>query len=212
LAVIQDLQLQLQQMNERLRTLGSANPALIAGHVIPGTGPPKKHPTSRASVPSKSSPNLNIPAPLVTPSTLSTASKGKVAGSAKPKQANGGARRKSAGSAMTPAAKRQSQSLEQQTLPGQPDQPEHVHVPHQLVPPAAATLPPITPSTGTQGFSGSDYFEKIDYEQKKDLATQIQNAVEPMQSDAINLIRNSRPDLVAVSPFIVIFTNTAPGS
>lgn len=45
---------------------------------------------------------------------------------------------------------------------------------------------------------GDDDFDVISYDQKKELATKIQEAQEPMQSNAIQLIRDSRPDLVSV--------------
>ncbi|KAA1111272.1 hypothetical protein PGT21_000033 [Puccinia graminis f. sp. tritici] len=94
-------------------------PGLVAVHPIPGTGPPKKNSAPRAPASTKSSPNLNNSGPVVQPSTFPAASKGKSnsAGSAKPKQTHGGARRKSAGSALTPSAKRQAKAAEQPPLP-----------------------------------------------------------------------------------------------
>ncbi|KAA1120286.1 hypothetical protein PGTUg99_006477 [Puccinia graminis f. sp. tritici] len=194
LDTIQELQMQVAQLAERLNVVNATHPGLVAVHPIPGTGPPKKNSAPRAPASTKSSPNLNNSGPVVQPSTLPAASKGKSnsAGSAKPKQTHGGARRKSAGSALTPSAKRQAKAAEQPPLPGQLDQPELARELYQPPPSTAASLPPVPPSAGT-----AQDFEPIDYEQKKDLALQIQNAVEPTQSDAINLIRNSRPDLVA---------------
>jgi hypothetical protein len=196
-AAIQELQMQVAQLTERLNVVNATHPGLAAGHPIPGTGPPKKNSVPRAPASTKSSPNLNNSGPVIPPSTLPAASKGKSnsGGTAKPKQTHGGARRKSAGSALTPSAKRQSKAAEQPPLPGQLEQPELPRELYQPPPSAAAGLLPVPPSVGMVG----EYFEPIDYEQKTDLALQIQNAVEPTQSDAINLIRNSRPDLVAVS-------------
>ncbi|POW22586.1 hypothetical protein PSHT_01011 [Puccinia striiformis] len=189
---LHQLQMQVAQLTERLNVVDP-------GHgvpTVPGTGPPKKHSISRAPAASKSSPSLNNLGSHVPPSAPST-SKGKTnpTGSGKPKQAHGGPRRKSAGSA--PGPKRQTQSVDQQSLTGQFGQPELSHQPYQQPTPAGYPLPPALPSAGIKQPPRADYFEAINYEQKKDLAIQIQNAVEPMQSDAINLIRNSRPDLVA---------------
>ncbi|WAR56945.1 hypothetical protein PtB15_7B798 [Puccinia triticina] len=197
---ILQLQMQVAQLQEHIKFVHATNPGLAGGHVIPGTGPPKKQSIPRAPAASKSSTNLlNNSGPVLPPSTLTAASKGKLngAGAAKPKQNQGGARRKSAASTSTPSAKRPTHAVEHLPLSGQVDQHETTREPYQPLPSTGAAIPSAPPSAAKKNFSGSDYFEVIDYEQKKDLAAQIQNAVEPMQSDAINLIRNSRPDLVA---------------
>lgn len=196
-STIQEIQLQIAHLQERLDSVDVTNMAHVGAHAVPGTAPAKKQSISRAAAPARSSPNLNNSAALVASSAPTTASKAKAAGAAKAKQAHGGARRKSAGSSMVPAGKPQTQSLEQQFLPSQSAQLELAPESYRPIPSPAATLPPAPTSAGKKSFSSPDYYEVIDYEQKKDLANQIQNAVEPMQSDAINLIRVSRPDLVA---------------
>ncbi|CAH7676027.1 Bromodomain-containing protein, partial [Phakopsora pachyrhizi] len=105
-----------------------------------------------------------------------------------------GARRKSTGQ-VSGAAKRQLQPHEQ-LIERQNEHRQQINQQKMM----AASLDGSSTTVTLQkakAASVDDYFVKIDYEQKKDLATQIQNAVEPMQSDAINLIRNSRPDLVS---------------
>ncbi|KNZ62313.1 uncharacterized protein VP01_1287g2 [Puccinia sorghi] len=196
-STIQEIQLQIAHLQERLDSVDATNIGHVGAHAVSGTAPAKKQSISRAVGPARSSPNLSNSAALVTPSAPFTASKTKAAGAAKVKQAHGGARRKSAGSSMAPVGKPQTQSLEQQSLPSQSAQLELAPESYRPIPPPAATAPPAPTSAGKKSSSASDYYEVIDYEQKKDLANQIQNAVEPMQSDAINLIRTSRPDLVA---------------
>lgn len=56
-----------------------------------------------------------------------------------------------------------------------------------------------TGSKARGGADGDDDYDIISYEQKKELATRIQDAQEPMQTHAINVIKQNRPDLVSVS-------------
>ncbi|MBW0490891.1 hypothetical protein O181_030606 [Austropuccinia psidii MF-1] len=189
---IQMLQIQVAQLQEKLQLQPNAAGPV---HSIPGTGPPKKQSHSRGPIQSKSLPGSNVAGvqfPSSGPSAAPRVSKSNGASLNRSKSAAGagGARRKS--SAQTPAsAKRLSQPPEQFV-----DRQQVMQAPiYSPAPDVSTSAPPI--SNSARGLGSDDYFEKIDYEQKKDLATQIQNAVEPMQSDAINLIRNSRPDLVA---------------
>lgn len=200
---IQVLQIQVAQLQERLNVETSSNARNNPAHVIPGTGPPKKQPLARGSAQSKSFANPSTSGPLIpeaAPPPPPKSAKANSTGPTKPKQNPGGNRRKSAASTLAPAAKHSSQPLEQAAPVRQLETPEPALQSYRAVPlPNAAFASEsfaAPPQAVSRRFSGSDYFEKIDYEQKKDLATQIQNAVEPMQSDAINLIRTSRPDLV----------------
>lgn len=199
---IQALQMQVAQLRERLDAT-TRKPRANSNHIVSGTGPSKKQPAARASVSQKNQANTSPHAPLASPiptSVIPDISKPNGMAPGKTKQGHGGARRKSGGTALSASNKQQVAPPGQPLTERQPDHPQPPQPIYQAPPLGDTNYPSsvaVSPPVVTRRVSPVDYFEKIDYEQKKDLATQIQNAVEPMQSNAINLIRNSRPDLVA---------------
>lgn len=120
--------------------------------------------------------------------------------SVQPSKSNGGSKAKAGGSSArkksvpasgaqaSAAAKRQLQ--QQQQLAGRSQNLSQLYQQQQVTAVAAPGYPLVP--------GAPEHFEKIDYEQKKELASLIQNAVEPMQSQAINLIRAAHPELVTV--------------
>ncbi|KAG0151358.1 hypothetical protein CROQUDRAFT_539761 [Cronartium quercuum f. sp. fusiforme G11] len=208
-------------LQERLdrETARNAN-TLSAGHAVGSPAvvsvpPGKKQSTSKASAAAKNLTNIN---------TTATGTPTSAPVSARPTKLNGGPKAKTGPrKKSTPASAGGPQSavgkqnlLQQQQLAERQQAHSQLYQQQQAQAAAVAAATAATAAAATnyhvapvQAQAASEYFEKIDYEQKKELATLIQNAVEPMQSEAINLIRAAHPDLVTVCIFFFFASRTA---
>lgn len=187
---LQKIQWEMQRLQERLEQETAKNEILSAGIAPLAAGPPhKKQATSKAASAAKNLANINTTSPASLSTLPMSAARGSKSNGTKAKGAGG--RKKSIpgsaaalpGSAKRPIAQQLQERAQNHSQLYQQQQAQQAALSSN-----AAMFAPNAREP--------EYFEKIDYEQKKDLATMIQNAVEPMQSEAINLIRNAHPDLV----------------
>lgn len=192
-SALAQIRLEMSQLQERLNFETARKESLTSGYSVAPAPPSKKPSMSKATSAAKNAATVNPTSATTTaPTAASTARASKSNGGSKPKGTAAGARKKSvAASAVTNPAAAKRQILQQQQL--QERQQHHSQLHQQAQAAAAANATIFLPPSREP-----EFFEKIDYEQKKDLATMIQNAVEPMQSEAINLIRSAHPDLVTV--------------
>ncbi|KAH9819205.1 hypothetical protein DFH28DRAFT_887003 [Melampsora americana] len=212
---LQKIHWEMQRLQERLEQETAKNEILSAGIAPLASGPPhKKQATSKAASAAKNLANINT----TTPTSLSTlpmsAARGSKSNGTKAK-GPGGRKKSIPGSAgAVPAtAKRPIAQQLQERAQTHSQLYQQQQAQQAALASNAAIFAPNAHAPGYHGPSSQhepEYFEKIDYEQKKDLATMIQNAVEPMQSEAINLIRNAHPDLVTVCNYDSCFPPFAP--